>query len=67
MKCEKWDCSENAELIIKEVFNSKSHYLCPIHAYQFKKNTPSVMLFLPEEEYSIHRLKRIIENIFKQL
>ena len=64
MKCEKWDCPNNAELIIKEVFNSKSHYLCPIHAYQFKKSNPSVMLFL-QEQYSSERLERIIEDIFK--
>ncbi len=66
MKCEKWNCEENAELSIIEMFNSRTHYLCPIHAYQLKKSTATVMRFL-SEEYSIERLKKILEDLFKAI
>ena len=66
MKCEEWDCSENAELIIIEMFNSKAHGLCPMHAYQFKRWKASTMLLL-SEEYSIERLKKILKDLFKAI
>ena len=66
MKCEKWDCSENAELSIIEIFNSKAHYLCPMHAYQLKRSKASVMRFL-SEEYTTERLKKILQDLFKAI
>ena len=67
MRCEQYNCEDNAELTVIEAFNSKAHYLCPKHAYQLKKSVASVMRFIPSEEYSTERLKTIIETLFKYI